>query len=153
MIKTIRELEERIQRHDWRYQYASGRAYDDGRNSWSDIVEAVGRLDRDQCRAVWLRAAPESERTWLDEHYAMIDRRPQLEAEREAKRAAVRAERDAAFPGAFERRAGPVSSQQRKADRLAREAYYAAMRAREEEANERSKAEWAARIAQREASR
>lgn len=153
MIKTIHDLEERIRRHDWRYQYASGRAYDNGRNSWSDIVEAVERLDRDQCRAAWLRSAPESEREWLDEHYAMIDRRPMLEAAREAKRAAARAERNAAFPGAFERRTGPVSAQQRKADRLAREAYYAAKRAQAEAENEASKVKWAARLAQREASR
>lgn len=59
---TLDTFEAMLQRHDWHYQYAEGKAYYDGKASDSAIMQAIIDLNKQglsaESKALWLKYRP-----------------------------------------------------------------------------------------------
>ena len=61
---TLDTFEAMLQRHDWHYQYAEGKAYYDGKASDNAIMQAMMSLNKQglgkQSMALWIQYKPAS---------------------------------------------------------------------------------------------
>ena len=59
---TLDTFEAMLQRHDWHYQYAEGKAYYDGKASEDAIMQAIRELNKQglsaESKALWLKHKP-----------------------------------------------------------------------------------------------
>ena len=59
---TLDIFEAMLQRHDWHYQYAEGKAYYDGKASEEAIMQAIRELNKQglsaESKALWLKYKP-----------------------------------------------------------------------------------------------
>lgn len=59
---TLGTFEAMLQRHDWFYQYAEGKAYYDGKASEDAIMQAIRELGKQglsaESKALWLKHRP-----------------------------------------------------------------------------------------------
>ena len=59
---TLDIFEAMLQRHDWHYQYAEGKAYYEGRASEDAIMQAIIALNNEglkaQAKALWIKYRP-----------------------------------------------------------------------------------------------